>query len=195
MTTKAEVIERLGEKAVLLPLLIPEALAANDRIKLRLSLIQEAAAQAQTPNREPNLFRAERDAAGLDAQRFDSLIAGARSLSPTRLWIPGASELIAGMSADLSSMVAPLQAAEKAASRSLIARADAVAKTLPVAEGDQLDLHEIADLTSASRADRDTLHLLVMDLHKAINRLAADIALETVDGARVHGIDGRDRVS
>lgn len=34
---KTQVVERLGEKAVLLPTLIGDALAANDRIKLRLS--------------------------------------------------------------------------------------------------------------------------------------------------------------
>jgi hypothetical protein len=61
VTSKAAIVERLGEKAVLLPSLIADALAANDRIKLRLSLLQEAAWQAQTPNRskkrrfEPNL--------------------------------------------------------------------------------------------------------------------------------------------
>ena len=32
-----------------------------------------------------------------------------------------------------------------------------------------------------------------MDLHKALNRLAADTALETLDGARVHHLDERDR--
>jgi hypothetical protein len=32
-----------------------------------------------------------------------------------------------------------------------------------------------------------------MDLHKALNRLAADTALETLDGARVHHLDARDR--
>jgi hypothetical protein len=41
VTSKAAIVERLGEKAVLLPSLIGEALAANDRIKLRLSLLQE----------------------------------------------------------------------------------------------------------------------------------------------------------
>jgi len=52
MTARSEIIERLGETTVLLPSLIGEALAANDRIKLRLTLLQEAAAQAQTPPRD-----------------------------------------------------------------------------------------------------------------------------------------------
>jgi hypothetical protein len=190
---KTEVVERLGEKAVLLPSLIGEALAANDRIKLRLSLLQEAAKQAQTPGREPRSFRAEGEAARLDAPWLDSLVAGARQVGPTRLFIPGASELLAGMGSDLAAMLAPLQAADSEASQSLAGRAEALRKSLTGAEGDQLDLHEIDALASVGSGDRDSLHLLVMDLHKALNRLAADTALETLDGARVHRIDELDR--
>jgi hypothetical protein len=43
VTSKTAIVERLGERAVLLPSLIGDALTANDRIKLRLSLLQEAA--------------------------------------------------------------------------------------------------------------------------------------------------------
>ena len=68
-----------------------------------------------------------------------------------------------------------------------------MAKSLSVAEDDQLDLTDIDALASADRTDRDSVHLLVMDLHKALNRLAADTALETLDGARVHHLDERDR--
>jgi hypothetical protein len=193
MTTKTEVVERLGEKAVLLPSLIGDALAANDHIKLRLSLLQEAAAQAQTPNREPRSFRAEREAAHLDAPDFDSLVAGARALDPKHVFIPGASKLVAGMETDLSAMLAPVQAADSEASRPFVVRAEALTKSLPVAAGDQLDLAGIDALASAGRTDRDSVHLLVMDLHKALNHLAADTALETLDGARVHHLDDRDR--
>jgi hypothetical protein len=190
---KAEVLERLGEKAVLLPSLIGEALAANDRIKLRLSLLQEATVQAQTPHRAPRLFRAERQAAHLDAPVFDSLVPGARALGPTKLFIPGAGELLSGVTGDLAAMLGPLEAADSEGSRGFAARADSLTKSLPAAEGDQLDLRDIDDLATASRGARDSVHLLVMDLHKALNLLAADTAIETLDGARVHHLDERDR--
>ena len=45
----------------------------------------------------------------------------------------------------------------------------------------------LAALTSARRDGPDSDHLLIMDLHRAINRLAAETAAETVDGARAHG--------
>ncbi len=190
---KADLLEHLGEKAVLLPTLIGEALAANDRVKLRLSLLQEAASQAQTPHREPRLFRAEREAAGLDAPAFDRLIAGARAVGPTRLAMPGARELLAGMTADLAAMLAPLDVADREAARPFAARIAAATQALPKAEGDQLDRGDIDDLASARSGARDSVHLLVMDMHKALNRLAADTAIETLDGARVHHIDARDR--
>ena len=46
MVAKVEIVERLGEGAVLLPGLIEAGLAANDRLKIRLTLLQEASAQA-----------------------------------------------------------------------------------------------------------------------------------------------------
>ena len=193
MTVKAKVVEQLGEQAVLLPALIGDALAANDRIKLRLSLLQEAAAQARSPTREPRLFRAERQAARLDAPGFDSLVAGARALGPTRLFVPGAGGLLAGMSTDLSAMLAPLELADREAGRPLAIRAESLLKSLPAAEDDQLDLADIDHLAAAGQSGRDGIHGLVMDLHKALNRLAAATAPETLDGARVHGIVASDR--
>ena len=46
-----------------MPGLLTEALAANDRIKLRLTLLQEAARHAQHPDRKPPSLDAERRAA------------------------------------------------------------------------------------------------------------------------------------
>ena len=188
---KTEIVERLGERAVLLPSLIGVALAANDRIKLRLSLLQEAASHAQTPSRRPQLFRAERQATPLDAP--NSLVADAHSLDAKRLFAPGVSQLLAGMKTDVLAMLAPLQSADGEANRPFIARADTLMNSLPTAEGDELDFQNVDDLVSTGRADRDSIHALVMDLHKALNRLAADTAPENLDGASVHRLDERDR--
>jgi len=47
MSSKGQILERLGEHAVLLPELIGAGLAANDRAKLRLTMLQEALAHAR----------------------------------------------------------------------------------------------------------------------------------------------------
>lgn len=195
MPGKIAIVERLGEQAVLLPSLIGEALSANDRIKLRLSLLQEAALHAQTPDREAAHFGIEWRAAGLDERVSDALVAGARLVGPGRLFIPGVGTLLAGLISDLAAMLAPLEASDAEASRPFIARAEALKKSIPAGEGDQLDRSAIDELASARRGERDSIHLLVMDIHKALNRLAADTAVETLDGARVHAISERDRGS
>jgi len=39
----------------------------------------------------------------------------------------------------------------------------------------------------------DSLHLLVMDAHKALNRVAGETAVEVIDGAHVHHLEPEDR--
>lgn len=46
---KSEIIRELGEGSMLLPSLIREGLAANDRIKVRMSALQAAAQHAAHP--------------------------------------------------------------------------------------------------------------------------------------------------
>ena len=51
MVGKIEIVEAHGERALLAPSLIAAALAANDRLKIRLSLLHEAFAHAAAPGR------------------------------------------------------------------------------------------------------------------------------------------------
>lgn len=195
--TKADIIARLGESAVLLPGLIAEALAANDRLKLRLSLLQEAVAQAGRPTPAARGFEAERRATGLDDPRLDALVSGARSLGGSRISAPGARLVVDGIAADLEAMAAPVAAVRPSGWDGLAERLRAVRTGLPAFADDELDPADVAAMTSARRGrGRDGVHLLVMDLHKAVNRIAAETAVEDVDGAKAHHLDdaGRPRV-
>ena len=87
--TKTEIIARLGEAAVLLPELLGEALDANDRLKVRLSLLQAAVATAGRPAAGAGLLDPERRACGLGDADFDKLITGARPSGPGRIVAPG----------------------------------------------------------------------------------------------------------
>ena len=80
MTSKAEIVERLGERAVLLPSLIGDALTANDLIKLRLSLLQEAALHAQAPQHHQHHFGPDKGGAGLAGSSPTPLSPGRASL-------------------------------------------------------------------------------------------------------------------
>ena len=63
---KSEIIELLGETDLLLPALVAEGLAANDRVKARLSVPQVAAEHACDPKNTRFNMTAECRAAGID---------------------------------------------------------------------------------------------------------------------------------
>jgi uncharacterized protein Yka (UPF0111/DUF47 family) len=193
VTEKGQIVQELGESSLLLPTLLADALAANDRLKLGLTLLQEAGAHAAEPTRAVNALATERRAMGLGDSQFDATIAGAQSLAPDRLHIPGAQSLIAGLSRDLGVMLAPLQAAGSSAYAALDRRRAAMVAVLPKAERDELAPCDIQAMASARHDGPDSLHRLVMDSHKAINVLVAESALEQIDGAHVHHIDSADR--
>ncbi len=196
MVSKVAIVESLGEQAVLLPKLIASALAANDRLKIRLTLLQEASAQASEPGRAPPDLESERRAAGLDDRAFDAIFSGARPLDAGHFTAPGAAALVAGMAGDLVAMLAPLEVAGGEEAASLKARLEAIVTGLPAFADDRVSHSDVLSLASARRRAGDSLHLLVMDLHRAINKLASETAVEDVDGAAAAGLEetARERV-
>jgi len=193
MTEKIEIIERLGERALLLPTLLAGALAANERLKLRLTLLQEAVNHARHPDQRPHSFASERHAAGLENAQYDMIVSGARLLSADRIAARGAKAVVEGIAPDLATMLAPLQDACAEAAKPLTARMATIAATVPAAEKDELAIRDVDAMTSARRDGPDSVHLLVLDAHAAINRLAVETAVETIDGAHVHHVDAEDR--
>jgi hypothetical protein len=193
MTKKVQIVQELGDSSLLVPTLLADALAANDRLKLGLTLLQEAAAHAANPARAVNSLATERRAAGLGDPQFDATVVGAQALAPDRLHIPGARTLVTGLACDLDSMLAPLRAASSPSFAELDRRCTTVLDALPKAERDELAPRDIQAMASARRDGPDSLHLVVMDTHKAINALAAESALEEIDGAHVHHVDPADR--
>jgi uncharacterized protein Yka (UPF0111/DUF47 family) len=194
MTGKIEIVRELGEQALLLPMLLADALAANDRLKLRLTLLQEAAARAHDPDYRLRDFHSEREASGLADPQYDRLVTGARTLSGEQLLVPGAKSLIAGIAPDLGAMLAPLKAAGTEDGRPLEERLKGLVARLPEAKDDQLAISDLQAMTSARRDGPDSVHLLVMDAHRAVNRLSAETAVEEIDGARVHHVEAGDRL-
>ncbi len=193
MTEKIKIVACLGESAVLLPGLIATAFAANERTKLRLTLLQEAAARIQNPQHPAQALFAERQATGLDSADFDKVVTGAHALAEGRGVVPSAALLISGLGADLGAMLAPLAIARPESARQFSERLAELKKHLPAAAGDEIDIASIADMASARRERGDSVHLLVMDVHKELNRLAAETAVETIDGAKAHAVDEVDR--
>jgi uncharacterized protein Yka (UPF0111/DUF47 family) len=193
MTQKTTIVAHLGESAVLLPQLLSRALDANDRAKLRMTVLQDALAHAEQPSAPIHMIQSEGRTLGLDNIAFDGTISGARLIDGKTLALPGGKALIEGLCQDIKLMVEPLKSGDPHAAKAFSERIQAVDGELSSLADDVVPRSLIGSITSARREGGDTAHRLVMDLHRAINRLSAKTAVETLAGASVHGLEASDR--
>src|SRR5579872_1502753 len=117
---KQRIIEALGERRLLLPGLVAEALAANDRVKYRLTLLQSARAAADGAP-APSLHE-ERIASGVEDAALDRVVGASERGADGGYRIPGAAALAQSALGDVRAMLAPLEAAEIGAASTLAAR-------------------------------------------------------------------------
>ena len=75
---KAEVLAAIGETGLSRSGAVNAALAANDRVKYLLTLLQMAAAHADQPDQPPANLKRERIACGIDEPSLDAFTAAAR---------------------------------------------------------------------------------------------------------------------
>ena len=187
---KTDAIASLGQQSLLLPAWVNAALRANDRLKLLLTLLQSATAHAMAPQQAQTDLRHELAAAGLDAPWLRELPASA-SRDGEDVLLPELPQLCALLAAELATMARPLLASETdAATRSRCADWQT---RLGAVRDDVLTPSLLLQLTHGHRpkhggapsAEEDSLHLLVMDLHKQLNQLAASLSSEEIAGAHV----------
>jgi uncharacterized protein Yka (UPF0111/DUF47 family) len=189
---KSQIVRELGQGSILLPSLVAEGLAANDRIKVRLSALQAAVQHVQHPENPPTDLSTESRAAGLSASTLEALIGGAHLSSEGRLGAPHLAALIKNIGEDAAAMIGAVAAGappEGEAARTRLGRIRAAGL---LDENNEIEVARVAQLTGAQEGS-DSLHRLVMDLHKSLNRLAANCAEEIVAGAHVFGLQGDDR--
>jgi len=186
---KSEVLAAIGEGGLHQPAAVNAALAANDRVKYAFTLLQMAAAHADQPGPSAPSLKRERLACGIDDETLDGLTASARRAGPNQYRIPGAAGLLARIAADMRIMAAPVTDLPAFATR-LTARLSA----MPKPADDVLGSADLTAMTTPTPAPgSDSLHRLVMDLHKALNAMQASLAEETIDGATAYGLDKADR--
>ena len=90
MTEKTRIIKTLGEPGLLLPVLLNDGLAANDRAKYYFTLLQAAATHARHPEAQVSSLRRERLASGVDDETCDQVVAASTLAATDRICIPGA---------------------------------------------------------------------------------------------------------
>lgn len=197
---KTEMVGELGEEALLLPGLVNEALAANDRAKYLMSLLQAARGHADLPSAGVTDLKQERLACGLGDDDFDSVVERSRGVGRGVYHIPACAQIHSLLVENIRQMLAALRVRDTISPANDTPRettyGQRLAKLLAVAppqEEDRLTREYIDRITSGQRNGHDSLHLLVMDLHKELNRLQQEIASDTVAGASVYAVQDADR--
>jgi len=190
---KSEIIERLGRSEVLLPALIGEGLAANDRVKVRLSVLQAASRHARAPETTKFDLEDECRAAGIDASAMQALVAGASRLAGGEVAAPGLRDLGNAIWHDVGDMIRAAKAGDEAQGQAALQRFAAIKEGCSLGNAETIPQSEILKLTAVTERKGESLHRLIMDLHKALNALAAANAEEDLAGAHVYGLDKEDR--
>ena len=189
---KSQIIKELGQADILLPSLIADGLAANDRVKVRLSALQAAAQHAHAPEPRPTDLSAECRAANIAPAELASLIGGAHATISGRFAAPGLARLVQDIESDTRAMIRAVKAGRSTEGNAAERRLDTMQRAGLLTASDDIAFERVARLTAA-QDESDSLHRLVMDLHKALNRIAADCAEEIIDGAHVYGVATDDR--
>jgi uncharacterized protein Yka (UPF0111/DUF47 family) len=185
---KSQIIEQLGRTDILLPSRIAEALAANDCIKVRMSALQAAAHHARQPDHPVSDLQVECRAAGISPAEIAALINGAHVVGEGRIAAPNIAKLTKDILDDVAAMIRAVTAGDPPAGEAMSARLSAIQTSGLLEASNEIEIFRIAKLTGVAENDDDSLHRLVMDLHKVLNRLAASCAEEIVAGAHVFGL-------
>ena len=189
---KSEIIDRLGQADLLLPSRVAEGLAANDRVKLRLSVLQAAVQRACEPTSARFDLTDECRAAGVDPVALEALVNHATLSVGDRISAPGLGSLATAIWDDAEAMIHAVGAGDQDQADKAEKRLSTIRALTPIGSSDDVELRQITQLTGLG-GDDDSFHRLVMDLHKALNRLAATYAQETLAGAHVYGLLSDDR--
>ena len=181
---KEEAVASMGESALLMPAWVRAALAANDRLKFFLSVLQAALQHARSPEVPVLDLRREQAAAGVRAPWLTDLIAGA-AREGGGYNFPALPRWLKCLRDDLEIMAKPVLASGQDAG--FKERLAACLTWLNGLTGDDIADPDLERLQRGERqgSDDNSFHLLVMDLHKALNRLAAGLATGDLDGAHV----------
>jgi uncharacterized protein Yka (UPF0111/DUF47 family) len=190
---KLQIVEQLGETALVLPELVTRGLAANDRVKYYMALLQ--ACRDHAAGALPQDLSADRAAVGEPDTALDAIVRGSRFDDQARLVVPCARRVHERLIDGIGTMLAPLVAAREphdgVSPESWEARLHTLRGFVAVEE-DVLPPDYFERVTRVDRSEGDSLHLLVMDLHKALNHQQATLAVESLDGARVHNLADAD---
>ena len=190
---KKDIIKELGESELLLPELVNSALTANDRVKYFFTLLQTARARAEEPAREFPDLQLERRAAEIDDPNLDAVVASATKAEEGKYRILFSKDVFSGIRGAMEEMLRPIQARGGPAAKTYKSRLNRLLKDLPTSDDGPIPGTLVESITSGDRKGEDSLHVLVMDLHKELNGMQAELATEVIDGASTYLLKEKDK--
>jgi len=196
VTTKTRVIVELGETALVAPQLVAAALMANDRAKYCMSLLQQCRQHALRPDDPCPDLRDERIAAGESDTSFDDIVGASRLGDGGALLVPRLTRIEERLLQSIGEMLAAVTAggAEREQSNESYERRFVTLRgRLVHTAADTIGPDYVETVTSANRGGADSMHLLVMDLHRELNALQIRLAEEVIDGAHAYRVDAGDK--
>jgi uncharacterized protein Yka (UPF0111/DUF47 family) len=188
MTSKQDIIAELGDRQILAPDTIARSLVANDQVKYYFALLQSARAHADHPGLPPVDLKAERLACQIGDDWLDEAVAGSRKNRAGVYLIPGGAEILRRVRSGIDAMLDCLPDPDRDSFQARLKELE-----FPPLEDGAIPGALIQAMTSGNRKAGDSLHLVVMDAHRAINRLQAETAVETLAGAHVHHLSAKGR--
>lgn len=189
---KAQILSVIGETDLNRSAQIQAALAANERVKYYLSLLQLAMTRADHQERGVDSLRRERMSSGIADRALDELLSHTQRENG-HYRMPGAGAVMEQIFQDLRIVAEPVLAETNVLKTAFADRLERLIAKLPKATDDVMDGGTIAEITRAGAGDEDSLHHLLMDLHKALNTMQATLCEEHLEGASVYHIEEADR--
>jgi len=122
-------------------------LAANDRVKVRLSVVQTASRHARDPKGVRFDLMDECRAAGIDPMPMEALVNRASLLADEQITAPGLGNLGDAIWDDVATMVRAAKAGDAAQGEALLARLSAIKAAGWPGPSDTIGLAQIARLT------------------------------------------------
>jgi hypothetical protein len=199
MAVKQRRPERVGGRGLALPDCIARAVAANDRVKYYLALLQAAQAQGRSPQHPAPNLRALRESSGITETALDRVVEESVSRGNGITYIPGGCTILDALFDSLRYMAAAIELAgairPDVRERSTLyrRRLDALAATMQGCKDDQISNATIAALTKETRNGHDTVHQVTIDMQDELTRLQSTVATDLIEGARTFGVADDDR--
>ena len=169
MPQKSSILGELGADELLLPERTNAALVANDRIKYYFTLLQASKSHADDPDKQAVNLKQEREAAGIENGLLDRVVEETTKIED-RYRIPASELIFSEVRKCMQEMILPL--ASRKMDPPLVeieSRYSSLMPDLPTGENEIISAETIMKITSVQREKGDSLHLLVMDVHKILN--------------------------